>query len=569
MRTGGRGLSGPLGFIAATVAAVGMFFLAVTQGLPMAIAFAAMVIALFIAFNSDEGGIYCLIIAALMEAIYKSMSANMITMLVKDIFLVILLLRLFWVSQRRRDFTWLNQPFTAAAVCFVAYCVALMFAPSTRSILLALAGLRVWTLWMPAYFPFYHYFTDLSKITRFLTILIYIMLPVSVYGIVQGNIGYAHTKVLPSFYKLTQFYQSDYHPEDEAAEQDQGGAGFEASFKPIMNVRACSIHISPGTFGAMSALMVLLSVGYAGYTTSPQGRVWAITSGLAAAGGLLASGSRAPMMGLLIGVLAMTIVARRRAALVGGLVIIGLVSVFFLRDLAGGGAIRLQKRLSVPIVLSRSLEPLETGLEQGLAHPFGNGIATGIGMGRVFYKAGLETAEGTKWVENEFGRALAELGFFGTGVWLFMIVGILRHCARAIRQIGGAREGFLAAGMFGAMISVFAQLMVGSALYGAHGGLYYWIFAAAIMRMADFVTAARLQADGTEEPPAGLPATGTSGPEPAAPSWWQPGRALPRRPNGPPRPVFKPPQPGPYRRAPGVPPGPRPGAPTPKPPAST
>ena len=283
MRPTGRAMTGPLGFIAAVIAAIGMFFIAVTQGLAMALAFAVMVSALFWAFSSDVGGIYCLILAALFEGIYKSLSPSMLTMLVKDIFLVILLLRLFWVSQRQRDFSWLQQPFTSAAVCFTAYCVALMFAPSTRSLLLALAGLRAWLLWMPTYFPFYAYFTNLNRITHFLTVLIYLMLPVSIYGIVQGNIGYEHTRILPNFYRLAQFYQSDYHPENEQNE-GQGSAEFESSFNPIMNVRACSIHISPGNFGAMCAVMVLLSVGYAGYTASGTMRLWAIISGLAAAG---------------------------------------------------------------------------------------------------------------------------------------------------------------------------------------------------------------------------------------------------------------------------------------------
>jgi len=566
MNPTGRALTGPIGFIVAILAAVGMFFIAMTQGLALALAFAIMVATLYWAFNSDEGGIYCLIVAALLEGIYKSMSPSMVTMLVKDIFLAILLLRLFWASQRQRDFSWLHQPFTSAAVCFTAYCVALMFAPTTRSFLLALAGLRAWLLWMPVYFPFYAYFTSLNKITRFATVLIYLMLPVSAYGILQGNIGYAHTRLLPNFYKLSQFYQSDYNPNADQNE-GEGSAQFEATFNPIMNVRACSIHISPGAFGAMCAVMVLMSVGYAGYAPSGRMRVWAIISGLAAAGGLMASGSRAPMLGLVTGMIAMTIVARRRAALIAGLGLIAVVSVFVLRDVTGGGALRFEKRLSSEIVFERAMYPLMTGLEQGLKHPFGNGIATGIGMGRMFYGAGLRTAEGARWLENEFGRALGELGFFGAGLWLVMIVGILWHCVKAVRAIGDAPEGFLAAGMFGAMISVFAQLSVGSALYGAHGGMYYWIFAAAIMKTARHVIAARGQPVEGEDAPPALPATGTEGPEPAPPSWRQPGRRRSSRPLGPSGPTFRPPQPGQYRRAPGAPPGPRPGAPKEAPPA--
>lgn len=573
----------PLSFILAVVGALAVLVIFMTQGLAMAVAFAIMATAVVWSFSSEAGGIYSLILAALAEGIYKSLSPSFITMLVKDIILVIMLLRLLWVSQRGKDFSWLRQPFTAAAVCFTAYCVALMFAPSTRSILLAFAGLRAWLLWMPAYFPFYAYFSDLGRITRFIRVLTFIMLPVSIYGIVQGNIGYDHMRVLPRFYSISQFYQSDFDPNAQNPGDEAGSTGFDSSFNPIMNVRACSIHISPGSFGAMCALLLLVSIGFVAYTRSPSLRIWGIIAAMAAAGGLLASGSRAPMMGLVGGLIAMILVARRRAALVGMLVLVGLVSVFFLRDITGGGAIRLENRLSLPLVVERAMFPLRVGFQQGMDHPFGNGIATGIGMGRVFYGAGLRTAEGVRWVENEFGRALGELGFFGTGVWLFMIVGILVHCVHAIRRMGSTREGMLAAGMFGGIITVFVQLNVGSALYGAHGGLYYWILAAAIMRMADHVVARENAAQG-EEPEAGEPCD-EAPPGPPPFQWRQPGgfrspgsplrpqpeappesppRRLPKPSRGlPPRPMppLKPPQPGPYRRAPGAPPGPRPGAP--------
>jgi hypothetical protein len=554
MNAGRRSFAGPIGFILAVIGAAGVFVVALTEGPLMALGFAAFAAAVFWAFNSDDGGVYCLIFAALFEAIYKSVTANMITMLVKDMFLGIMLLRLFWVSQREREFRWLHQPFTAAAVCFVAYCVALIFSPSTRSALLALAGLRAWVLWMPVYFPFYHYFDSVGKISRLLGLLLLIMLPVSAYGIIQGNIGYDHLRVLPNFYKITQFYQSDYHPEDDASE-GVGGAGFEANFSPLMNVRACSIHISPGSFGAMCAILVLLSLGYAAYTRSPSMRVLAILSGLAAAGGLLASGSRAPMMGLAVGLVAMTLVARRRAGIVVGVVFFALVSVFFLRDVVGGGALRLEKRLSMDIVIERALMPMERGIRMAMDHPFGNGIATGVGMGRVFYQSGLQTADNTQWVENEFGRALAELGFFGTALWLFMVIGIVWRCVRAIGELGPTPEGLLAAGMFGAMMSVFAQLSVGSALYGAHSGIYFWVCAAAIVRLAEHLAAARRES--TDTPDEALRPTGSLGSPVPAHVWRQPRRSA--RPAPPP--AVPPNTGGNYRRAPGAPPGPRPGAP--------
>lgn len=552
-----RVLTTPVIFLLAVLAAVGIFMTIVTKVPTTAIALVGMTAAVIWAFRSEQGGIYCLILAALFEGLYKAFSPNMLTMLVKDIFLVILLIKLFWYSQRHRDFTWLHQPFSMAAACFTVYCVALMFAPTTRSTLLAIAGLRAWVLWMPAYFPLYHYFSSPERVLRFTRTLMLIMLPVSLYGIVQGNIGYAHTRVLPNFYNLARFYQSDYDPTADPNAERLAPADADDS-KPIMNVRACSIHVSPASFGAMCAALVLLSVGYAGYTSSSSARLWAIVSGLAAAGGLLASGSRGPMMALVVGLIAMLLVARRKTALVTGAVIIVLVSVFLLRDLTGGGALRLEKKTSLPIVIQRGMLPLERGLEEGLKHPFGLGVATGVGIGRIFYESNLPTASGNKWVESEFGRALMELGLVGTTLWLAMIVGILWHCVKAVRFLGDSREGLLAAGLFGAMVTVFAQLSVGSALYGVHPGLYYWVFAAIIVRMAQYKVAAVRERRTREK--LALAPTGSLGAEPPAFRWRQPGQPLHLPRPGAPGPV-SPGEPGGYRRAPGAPVGPRPGAP--------
>jgi hypothetical protein len=138
--------------------------------------------------------------------------------------------------------------------------------------------------------------------------------------------------------------------------------------------------------------------------------------------------------------------------------------------------------------ISRSLGPLARGWETGLSHPFGNGIATGAGIGRIFYKSNLETAEGSSFIENEFGRALSELGVVGATIWLLMLLRLMWSCILAIRAMGATPEGTLSAAMFGVMTAIFVILSVGSALYGAEPGMYFWIFGAAILRLRQFVT---------------------------------------------------------------------------------
>lgn len=475
----------PVFFVVAVVVAVAMFVMVTSKGLVLAIGFGLFASMLIYSFASSAAAIFCLMFAAYFEGLYKGISASLFTLLIKDIFLAIALLRLLFVSQRQRNHEWLRQPFITAAVVFVIYCTALMFAPSTRSILLALAGWRAWILWMPIYFPVYAYLSNRKRVIGFLTVLMLMQLPANIYGIVQGNIGYEHTKAIPGFYENAKWYSVD--ADVAGTGKSAGGSDevFESHFKPIMAVRACSIDVTPGTFGAMCVVTILLAFGLLAYTNSGAMRLWCLVSALAGAGGLLASGSRAPMCGLVVGIAVMIAVSRRRVVAIAGLVVIMLGAVFLLKDVAGGGAVRLSKKLSVSGAIERSLEPMKVGWESGMSHPFGNGIATGIGMGRVFYGAGLQTAEGSRFIENEFGRAMSELGVVGATVWIMMVAGMLWFAFIAVRSLGSTPEAALCAGLLGMMVTVFMQLGVGSALY-SEPGMFYWIAGAAILRLSQF-----------------------------------------------------------------------------------
>lgn len=495
-----RGLFQVIAFALAVSFAVAVFLLANSQGTLLAVAMAGFLLLIITSLMSSTACLYALVLVATTEALYKGLAPSMFTMLVKDLFLWILLLRLFWVSQRQRDFRWLHQRLTTPAVIFVCYCVAMMFAPSTRSLLLAVAGLRVWSLWMPLYYPCYQLFGTRKQVLRFAAVLTALQLPICLYGIVQGNIGYEHTKIIPGFYELTAFYQVARQDTDEGAlttgeegmasseapDSPDASEGFDRGFKPIMAVRACAVYTSPGYFGTMAVMSALLGLGMLGAGRTAMGRMIGLATALAGVGGLLASGSRAPMVGLGVGLAAMALISARKGIVAAGIALLVLGSLYVLKDVAGAGATRIQRNLSMGIALERSLDPLQRGLQAALQRPLGNGIATGIGAGRLVYSGAIdvEQAKGTRFIENEFGRALAELGFAGAFLWLWMVWTPLREAIRAIRTLGFQRDGLLAAGLFGLMVALFVQLGVGSALYGG-AGMYYYVFAAMIKRLAE------------------------------------------------------------------------------------
>lgn len=482
----------------ASAATAALFLVGSSESVPLAIAAALYVASLVAAICSADLALYALVLVSLTEALYKSLAANMLTMLAKDIVLALMLLRLLWHSQQNRDYWWLRHSLALPGLLLAAYGLAMAAAPQTKSLLLAAAGLRSWLLWMPLYFPVYQTLVTRRRVFAFVSVLLLLMVPICVYGIVQGNIGYEHTRVLPGFHKLTSWYGVNSPRTDdevfagEVSGEHQGGVSpdqpesFDRSFAPIMAVRACAIFISPGYFGGMATMTALLSLGLLGWARSPVLRVLAVVAALAAVGGLLASGSRAPMVGLVVGLAAMSLISRRRGMVIFGILIVGLGTLYILRDIAGVGAQRIERTLTLSGALQRSLQPLGFGLQTAWDNPLGIGVASGQGAGRLVYEGVIQVqrSEGARFIENEFGRALAELGFIGTALWLWMILTPLVQTFRATRRLGTQRAAVLVAAMFGAMVAIFIQLGVGSALYQG-AGMFYYVFAAMAQRLVE------------------------------------------------------------------------------------
>ncbi len=155
--------------------------------------------------------------------------------------------------------------------------------------------------------------------------------------------------------------------------------------------------------------------------------------------GLATSGSRAPLLGLVVGGLGLLLLLRQPRFLFTA-VVVGILAVAVLDNYAGGAfeARYNPRMLNYPTVISRVTTPMLNAIKSALEHPLGIGVATGVGLGRGPLAMGLETvpikptAEGM--VENEYGRALRELGFPGLALFLWLLYA-------TVKMTGGLDSG--------------------------------------------------------------------------------------------------------------------------------
>jgi len=240
------------------------------------------------------------------------------------------------------------------------------------------------------------------------------------------------------------------------------------------------------------SLVAIVALASAAYFRKSLWKALAILTSATCLVGLATSASRAPLLGLLVGGVGILILVRKPSLLLAA-ALIALLGVWQLDRFAGGAFERRYNEvyLNAPTIAGRALYPFSQGLTAALDHPFGLGVATGVGIGRAGYLlSGSEiAAESAGGLENEYGRALRELGLPGTLLFLWMLGLVIQAGFVAYRRCRTSQYRMMAGACVGVTLSVLAQLLVGSALYVAPGGLIFWLFYAIALRLPDLEAA--------------------------------------------------------------------------------
>lgn len=472
---------GPLlvmGGFAASIA-VGLATMIMTNQPLLAAAAAVATLGTLAAIASTEAALYAVIAIACMDGLIKGVYPGMLSVVLKDIYLMIAVLHWIWDGMNGIGRSSLQTRVAVPAVIFILYCVAQMFNSENLSGLLAIAGLRCWVIWIPVFFITYDVFATRRQFERFLMFIAVISGVTGVYIIVQNQIGYDHLLAINDSF------------------------GFYVRFGQGALLRAPGSYVHPGVAGAsMSfAATVCIAVALASRSFSLV-QILLLAAGPVCIAAMAATGSRAPLVGAVIGVLLFLFLARRPQLLVGLLVmaIIGLwqADVYVGRLMSERYS---QSRLNIPGIIDRAVGPLEKGFTMLSRYPLGTGVASGAGAGRAWGLIEDEMyvkGETAVMIENEFGRAMKELGLPG----LFMFVWLLwRAMGAGFSGWSGAspRDAILAAGLMAGAVNLSVQLMVGSALYLAPAGTYFWVACALAARIPTFAEQERASLEQRED----------------------------------------------------------------------
>jgi hypothetical protein len=334
-----------------------------------------------------------------------------------DAFCILLLAHAFY----RRVRTRLPLPrngLTIGVLALTGYCL-LEFLNPEAPLLRSLAGFRSWMLYTWLIFAGYGMLQSSRQLKQIYGVILSLSIVTALYGVYQWHAG---PSALVGQNATLDFF----------AERWAWGGGGEGETRVF---RAFSTFVMPASFGTNMALGLLIALVMIGARGISRGaRYLAIAGTPLMAAGLAASGSRGPLVILVLGVAVISVLRKGKKT---GLVLLLAVSAAWgatslTTSLIG---LRFSTLLNVPYVNGRWMKPLQYGLTIATQHPLGMGLGYAAGMpvlgsvssansvspnnyspGSLFH--GIQTTD----VDSGIGIAAAELGFAGMLMFIFLLL---------------------------------------------------------------------------------------------------------------------------------------------------
>jgi len=459
-----------------------MTYLGAMQSWTLAAVLCFGVVVTVLAFYKMEWAILGLVVMSSFDGFLKPLFAERFSLFLKDYFIFLAMVRWLWGLLSGESRPSVRTLLGAPALIFAGYVVAQIANPNSQGLALSLAGIRAWLLWLPVFFIAYDYLESRRQLERLWQVAMLAGVVTGAYGIVQYFIGFNH------LFRLSQEF--GYY-----AKMAYTAGGGER----VLRVFSTMVH--PGAFGSAMGCMTLVASGLAFSARSHGWRVVALACVPVLAAALFLSGARAAMLGTGLGLVVFIVLSRRPALLiVAGVLVLG--GFWQSWRLTSGGLEDRVESLTWEYVSERASHPFEMGLEVAAQHPFGLGVSYGSGVSRTqAHNRRPDDQTKTVFIENDFGRALAELGI-GAVLYVVLLIAAAAGGCRAQQRLRTPANATLAAALLGAAASIAVTLPVGAALYVAPGGLYFWLAVASVMRLPDIEKASAVAA--ADESPAAV-----------------------------------------------------------------
>ncbi len=426
----------------------------------------AVIIAGLICLVNTEWGIYVLLFFCSVDGFLKSAYASPVTIALKDVALMLCLLR--WLGpvalgQRRGSF---KGALTIPMLCFIVYVLGEMFNPLSPGVWAALAGARTWVIWPPLYLLLHDTLRDRSRFFALLGFILCLGVGVAAYGVVQKEYGYEHLRTIaPDAYNLHK--RLGYNT----------AQGSEH--------RVFSTAVRAGALGQNMAMSALLAMALLSCCRTLTSRSVVSSGVLVMLVTLVFSGSRSAAFGLLLGLIVLAVSVRQPGILAATVLVVLMAWMLAMRATEGRAYYRFMEAIrNSRATIERVEGPWRRSLERASQHFFGVSPATGMGVGRMSAFVGRQRGGPTGiMVENEYGRAVTELGVPGFLLFMWLIVSAIRVAVRSVRASPNPSERWLRSCLLAAQSAMLVMLSAGPALYLAPGGPYFWVSLAMIERI--------------------------------------------------------------------------------------
>jgi len=420
--------------------------------------------ALVLAIGPPIPAMVMLIVVSSLDGIFKGVATGWFTLLFKDIVLWLAVIR--WLGMRQAGL-YAKVPRVSSIylmVVFVLWVCAEGVSIFSTSWLAAFAGIRTWVGWMPAFFVAYEGIRERRDVALLWLSIVVTAGLVGLYGVVQQSLGYGHLLAISSGFSYV--------------DRTRLGGG---------SYRAISTLAHPGIFGHFMA--TVLPVGLAFFLARLLPSRHRLLSGAAAlgmAGGALASGGRLATASLLTCGVLFILLSRQARAVFIGIIVFAAVGVIAVHLVAPQSVRRVSSLFQLDATLDRVVHPLRQGWRAIREHPFGTGVATGVGIGRAArFLGGVEIqVEASGMIEGDYGRAFRELGLPGGLLFLYLVGHVLWRGLVLQRRIQHRGWRVVSAALFAVLFSEVLGLAVGPSFYLMPVAGLFWLAYASLLRLA-------------------------------------------------------------------------------------